>query len=153
MTWLPVDCAASVILELTNLSGTDDNDRDTPERGPDLVYHVLNPTAFNWSKDMIPALAKAGLEFELLPTDQWMERLRYSDRDPVANPPIKLLGWFESKYGSAGSSTKPERLRYLTDQTVEDSPTLRALPDVTDIHFVERMVGRLRKGWNQERVA
>lgn len=150
MTWLPVDLAAKAILDLAQLTG---NDHETQSKHSALrgdantVYHVLNPIRFHWTREMIPALAKAGLEFELLPTQQWMERLRNSDRDAAKNPPIKLLNWFESKYGSAMKSSKTELLVYSTDKTVQNSPTLAALPPVTDQDFVLLMVQRLKKTW------
>lgn len=145
MSWLPVDCAAAAIVEL---AGVAENDKPSdPVLGSDMVYHVLNPRRFHWTRDMLPSLAKAGLEFETLPTDQWMERLRSSDRDPAKNPPIKLLEWFESKYGRGKSATKGGGLAYLTDETRKHSETLRNVPDVTDVGFVQMMLGRLRKHW------
>lgn len=150
MTWLPVDLAAKAILDLAQLPR---NGHDTQSKRNDLpidaniVYHVLNPTRFHWTREMIPALAKAGLEFDLLPTQQWMERLRNSDRDAAKNPPIKLLNWFESKYGSTTKSSKTELLVYSTDKTTQDSPTLAALPPVTDPDFVLLMVQQLKKFW------
>ena len=79
-----------------------------------------------------------------------MDRLRSSDRDPSKNPPIKLLDWFESKYGNK-ASTKAETgpLDYLTDVSREDSNTLRNVPDVTDVEYIKMMLGRLQKRWEQ----
>ncbi|KAI0909543.1 hypothetical protein F4823DRAFT_638730 [Ustulina deusta] len=145
MSWLPVDCAAAAIVELAGVAGN--GKPSDPVLGSDMVYHVLNPWRFHWTRDMLPSLAKAGLEFETLPTDQWMERLRSSDRDPAKNPPIKLLEWFESKYGRGKSATKGGGLAYLTDETRKHSETLRNVPDVTDVGFVQMMLGRLRKHW------
>src|SRR6478735_8846332 len=106
MSWLPVDLAASTILDLSSTARPD----------PSLVYHILHPQRFHWGKQMLPAMAAAGFKFETLPTSEWMDRLRSSDRDPAKNPPIKLLDWFESKYGNK-ASTKAETgpLDYLTD--------------------------------------
>lgn len=151
MTWLPVDYAAAVVLDLAKISAGIDM---TSTRGnsithdPDLVYHVLNPHRFHWTREMIPALANAGLQFELISTSQWMDQLRHSERDPVKNPPIKLLNWFEGKYGSAESSAKTETLEYLTGETLKASPTLGALPKVTDEVFVKCMIDEFREDWN-----
>lgn len=155
MTWLPVDLAAKAILDLAQLPNNNhdtQSKRNTLSIDADIVYHVLNPTRFHWRKEMIPALAKAGLEFDLLPTQQWMERMRNSDRDAAKNPPIKLLNWFESKYGSTTKSSKTELLVYSTDKTTEDSPTLAALPPVTDPDFVLLMVQQLETLWRDESV-
>ncbi|KAL2876832.1 hypothetical protein SGCOL_007855 [Colletotrichum sp. CLE4] len=147
MTWLPVDHAATAILELVNAYTT----RQPSERDndPDLVYHILNPTRFHWTHDMLPSLAKAGLQFESLPTAQWMDKLRKSERDPKKNPPIKLLDWFESKYGRTASANKGV-LAYMTEKTENDSPTLRGLSDVTDVEFITTLVKRLKARWAAE---
>ncbi|KAI1128311.1 hypothetical protein F5Y10DRAFT_240709 [Nemania abortiva] len=145
MSWLPVDRAATAILELVGIAENGKPSDLASES--DVVYHVLNPTRFHWTRDMLPSLAKAGLEFEALPTGQWMERLRNSDRDPARNPPIKLLEWFESKYGRGKSTTQSGGLVYLTEETRKNSETLRNVPDVTEVRFVQMMLGRLQKHW------
>jgi hypothetical protein len=146
MTWLPVDYAAKVILDVADLGTQTPTDRS---KDHDLAYHVLNPTRFHWARDMLPALASAGLKFETLPTSEWMDRLRQSDRDATKNPPIKLLDWFEGKYGpKAASSAEKGVLEYLTEKTKEDGVSLRNLPDVTDVSYVQMMLGRLGRHWN-----
>lgn len=145
MSWLPVDCAAKAIIELAEAAengASIDADSDG-----DTVYHVLNPRRFHWTRDMLPSLAKAGLEFESLSTDLWMERFRSSDRDPTKNPPIKLLEWFESKYGHGKTTTQGGVLAYLTDKTEKHSEALRSVPDVTDVALIGMMLNRLRKHW------
>ncbi|SCO81624.1 related to nonribosomal peptide synthetase MxcG [Fusarium oxysporum] len=148
MTWLPVDLAASTILDLAKLGAQSPSDRSSD---PDLVYHILNPVRFHWANDMLPSMTKAGFKFETLPTDQWMDRLRNSERDPAKNPPIKLLDWFEGKYGNkAASSAEKGPLDYLTDKSREDSETLRNVPDVTNVEYVKMMLGRLQARWAEK---
>ncbi|KAM0338324.1 hypothetical protein ACHAPU_011376 [Fusarium lateritium] len=148
MTWLPVDLAASTILDLANLSGKPTADRSSDS---DLVYHILNPARFHWTRDMLPSMEKAGFKFETLPTSEWMDRLRNSDQDPSKNPPIKLLDWFEGKYGNkAASSAEKGPLDYLTEKSRQDSETLRNVPDVTDVDYVKMMLGRLQAHWRQQ---
>ncbi|KAM0194377.1 hypothetical protein ACHAPQ_008329 [Fusarium lateritium] len=146
MSWLPVDLAASAILDLANLSGNPTGDRSSDT---ELVYHLINPVRFHWAKEMLPSMTKAGYKFETLPTSEWMERLRNSERDPAKNPPIKLLDWFEGKYGNkAASSAEKGPLDYLTDRSREDSETLRNVPDVTNVDYVKMMLGRLQAHWS-----
>ncbi|KAH8880787.1 acetyl-CoA synthetase-like protein [Thozetella sp. PMI_491] len=148
MTWLPVDYAATAILELTNLTGPEmATSHDCLLSNPSLVYHVLNPKRFHWTRDMLPALASAGLKFDTLSTGQWMEKLRTSDRDAVRNPPIKLLDWFEGKYGTVERAVKTEILEYLTEETTRASVTLATLPDVTDARLIQKMIDSLREHW------
>lgn len=142
MSWLPVDYAAHIILDLCSVPSSPSAPRD-----PDLVYHVLNPKRFHWTRDMLPALAAAGLKFEALPTDQWMERLHSSDRDPAKNPPIKLLDWFEGKYGHGAKSGNKGVLEFVTDKTGRDSKTFGRIPSVTDAVYMGKVIERLRRGW------
>lgn len=142
MTWLPVDYAARIILDVCRPDRAASRTTD-----PDLVYHVLNPKRFHWTKDMLPALTAAGLEFESLPTEQWMERLRNSDRDPKKNPPIKLFDWFESKYGGAASTKPKGPLVYITEETGKDSESLTQIPDVTESAYMSMVIDRLKKRW------
>jgi thioester reductase-like protein len=150
MSWLPVDHAARIILDCCDVA-TPSSDLDTPsviETSPfDLVYHVLNPTRFHWTRDMLPALAAAGFKFETLPTDRWMDRLRNSDRDPKKNPPIKLLGWFESKYGHGANTKNEDPLVYQTEKTSAKSESMRDIPSVTDVQYVRKVIERLQEEW------
>jgi hypothetical protein len=145
MSWLPVDYAARIILDVCDVSESLLPDR---ARGHDLVYHILNPTRFHWTRDMLPVLADAGLPFEALPTGQWMERLRNSERDPAKNPPIKLLDWFESKYGRSASAGKKGVLEFVTEETLMDSATMGTIPDVTDRAYIRMVVNRLKERWD-----
>jgi thioester reductase-like protein len=140
MSWLPVDAAASIILDLalSDMEGEED---------PELVYHVINPHRFHWSRDMLPALASSGLEFDTVPTEVWMEKLRTSDGDPEKNPPIKLLAWFESKYGEEARRKPKGVLEFETKETERGSETLKRVCDVTESEYVGTVVGRLMTRW------
>lgn len=149
MSWLPVDWAARIIAEVCGVrSNTAPMATDEEAMGrTDLVYHVLNPNRFHWTRDMLPALKAAGLNFESLPTDQWMARLRASDRDPKKNPPIKLLDWFEGKYGKGATGKKSGVLEFETQETAKASESMRTIPPVTDVGYLKKVVERLRGEW------
>lgn len=76
-----------------------------------------------------------------------MERLRSSDRDPTRNPPIKLLDWFESKYGGAAAEKPKGPLEYVTEETARDSEALGRVPSVTDGKYMGMVIERLKKRW------
>lgn len=144
MSWLPVDCAAKSILEFTRI------DSDQPANQPqeqDLVYHILNPKRFHWTRDMLPSLSKTSLDFKILSTEEWMDKLRNSDKDPAKNPPIKLLGWFESKYGGDANTRQGKVLSHQTEASQRDSKMLREVPDVTDAKYMGLVIERLRRQW------
>lgn len=107
--WLPVDLVASTISEIS-LSAA----------APGLM-NVVNHQAFHWTRDLIPALHSAGLAFKELPQKAGVEELGKSNPDPVANPPIKLLEFFASKY----ENNLPDKgLTYDTSYTRFLSPSL-----------------------------
>jgi hypothetical protein len=142
MSWLPVDTAASIILDLA-LPHTS----TSPAQNPELVYHVLNPHRFNWTRDMLPALSASGIKFDTMPTEEWMEKLRSSDPDPSRNPPIKLLGWFESKYGEKARGKPKGVLDFETGETERGSEMMGRVPDVTEKEYVAKVVERLGQRW------
>ncbi|PNS20352.1 hypothetical protein CAC42_5802 [Sphaceloma murrayae] len=112
--WLPVDVVAGTILDLA---------LDFPEHeARDAVYHVVNPKTFHWTNDLIPMLRDAGLEFETVDRREWVRRLRQSTLSPEQNPPVKLVEFWEGKYGSEQPRGK---LVFETERACEGSETLR----------------------------
>ena len=124
LTWLPIDVVAQSIVELCH----------SPEHHG--VYHVVNPRSFNWSRDLLPMLRGAGLTFEPVSPEQWLERLAASNPDPAVNPTIKLLDFFRSKYERP--KTGPG-VFYETQLTERVSPTLKAV-GAPDAALVAKMV-------------
>jgi thioester reductase-like protein len=154
MSWLPVDYAASIILDIVQVMDPNTGNQpyqSNPETGAEIVYHVLNPVRFHWTRQMLPALRTSGLKFKTLSTDQWMELLRASPRDPKRNPPIKLLDWFESKYGCKANPNNRGGLVYLTEKTKKVSRTVECVLDVTSVEFVKKIVKRLRIHWGNDK--
>ncbi|OOF95586.1 hypothetical protein ASPCADRAFT_507410 [Aspergillus carbonarius ITEM 5010] len=116
LSWTPVDVIATSVIDLTL----------APVAGD--VVNVTNPTLNHWTRDLLPLLRQAGLEFEELPQREWLQRLRDSNPDPDANPPIKLLEFFASKY----DHDRPSRaLLYDTKQAVAAAPALREAGGLT----------------------
>ena len=109
-SWTPVDVVAASVIELS-ASQTDN-----------VVMNVTNPRTFHWTNDLLPLLREAGLSFEQLPPKEWVARLRASDPDPTANPPIKLLDFFASKYDH---DRKTRKLSFDTLKAEQSSPSLR----------------------------
>ncbi|KMP05027.1 ochratoxin A non-ribosomal peptide synthetase [Coccidioides immitis RMSCC 2394] len=136
LSWLPVDTAASAILDLTF-----PQDRDV-DMDPGALLHIIHPTTVDWSRDLLPALHAAGLEFEQLPPSEWVKRLR-ANQDPVANPPIKLIGFFEAKYGS--DNKEIEQLYFCTDLASYLSPTLHSARPLS-----HSLVAKIVRHWRIE---
>ncbi|KAL2794351.1 hypothetical protein BJX66DRAFT_351276 [Aspergillus keveii] len=99
-SWLPVDIVADAVLDLAGLN--ENCASSVTLKGfsydPQTVYHVQNARTFRWTEDLLPALKSAGLDFEVLPKREWVQRLRDGDQDPKKNPAVKLLDFFAEKY-------------------------------------------------------
>ncbi|PYI12331.1 putative NRPS-like enzyme [Aspergillus sclerotiicarbonarius CBS 121057] len=142
-SWLPVDVAASAVLELSGLSPS--ATAKCLAQDPDVVYNVQNARTFRWTEDLLPALREAGLQFEILPRRQWVQRLRESEQDPQKNPSVKLLDFFADKYdndapGRAG-------LAFAMDKTESASPSLRGGVDLIGGGLIKKYVDAWAPVW------
>lgn len=112
-SWLPVDVAARAVADIS-LSDTGS-----------VVANVTNPRLFSWTEDLLPGLKAAGLEFEEVEPKEWVRRLRESNPDPEANPPIKLVDFFAAKY-DRDEFSPPKK--FATDVACRLSPALADAP-------------------------
>lgn len=132
--WLPVDVVADTVVEISlSLSATKDAG----------VFNIINHNTFHWTRDLLPYLRQAGLEFEELDQREWLKRLRESKPDPAVNPPIKLVEFFTNKYGSGEPR---RRLKWCSDEARRLSPALAGAKGL-DREMVDRMVGYFRTRW------
>jgi carbohydrate kinase (thermoresistant glucokinase family) len=131
-SWLPVDTVAQAVADMSlSDAGT-------------LVANVTNPKLFRWTEDLLPALRTAGLEFDEVEPKEWVRRLRESDQDPEANPPIKLVEFFASKYDRDEFS--PSKV-FATDVACRLSPALADAP-VLNNDLVAKFVAYFRsRAW------
>ncbi|KAF7558254.1 hypothetical protein G7Z17_g176 [Cylindrodendrum hubeiense] len=124
-SWLPVDTVAEAVADIS-----------LSDAGS-VFTNVTNPKMFSWSDDLLPALRNAGLSFEEVEPKEWVQRLRTSDPDPTANPPIKLVDFFASKYDKEDfTPSKP----FNTHVACSLSPALADAP-VLDQDLVNKFVG------------
>ncbi|KAL2870950.1 putative NRPS-like enzyme [Aspergillus lucknowensis] len=137
--WLPVNSVASIVIDIS-LSDAVEYNANTLDTQP--VFNIVNPHSFHWTRDLLPRLRRAGLEFEELSPRAWISKLRASNPDPVSNPPIKLVDFFAGKY----DNDQPKRaIEWHTAKTVEISGTIKeATPLGQDM--VTRMLGYFKSG-------
>jgi thioester reductase-like protein len=130
LTWLPIDIVAKVMVEICHSQRRHD------------VYHVVNPKSFNWTKDLLPMLRSAGLQFEQVSPQDWLKRLASSNPDPAVNPTIKLLDFFRSKYATPKSGPS---VLFETKTAESVSQSLRSVgaPDAA-------LIGKMVKYWTSE---
>lgn len=141
-SWMPVDRMAKACLELSGLMA-DVTTFKAPD--PSVVFQVQNNKLFHWTRDLLPALKNAGLDFKIVSQREWVTLLRESEPDPVKNPTIKLIDFFTSKY----DNDKPGRqgLVFETRKTEDASDTVRAGFDVIESGLVDKMVSWWRTQW------
>lgn len=133
--WLPVDVVARTVIEIS-LSDA-----------PTSVLNVVNGRPFHWTRDLLPKLRATGFQFEEIGQREWIMRLRASNFDPVANPPIKLVEFFASKYDK--DNVARIGLQYDTSQARALSPTLASAP-VLDQEMVQKFIEHfLRTSWKK----
>lgn len=89
--WLPVDVVARACVEI-GVGGV----------APAGVYNVVNPHALSWAEGVLPLLRECGGlgDFEVVGVGEWLGRLRGGD--PERDPEVKLVGFWEGKYGGKG---------------------------------------------------
>jgi carbohydrate kinase (thermoresistant glucokinase family) len=132
--WLPVDTVAKACSEIA-CSGAESG-----------VMNIVNDKSFYWTRDLLPLLREAGLEFETVSQQEWIRRLRSSEADPVKNPPIKLVDFFASKY----DNNKPRRsLAHATSRALGFSPSLQNA-SVIGKEIVTKIVAQLDKRWSAQ---
>jgi len=82
--WIPVDIAAAAIAEIS-LQDYDENDH---------VHHIINPNVSHWST-FLQDLQKAGLQFEIVTFEQWVDNVLKSNTALV-----KLSSFFNTVFTS-----------------------------------------------------
>ncbi|KAF7555248.1 hypothetical protein G7Z17_g2275 [Cylindrodendrum hubeiense] len=146
-SWLPVDKSAQAVLELSGLSASGNQTAGyfQIQDDADVVYHLQNPTTVRWTEDVLPAMAAAGLQFEIVGQRDWVQRLRDGEQDPKLNPTIKLLDFFAEKY----DNDKPGRggLVFETGETEKRSNAIHDGYDVVSSGLLAKCVTSWKKHW------
>ncbi|KAI5479365.1 L-aminoadipate-semialdehyde dehydrogenase [Pseudohyphozyma bogoriensis] len=129
ISWLPVDLAAGIILDVM----ADESVTSTPlAKGSGRVWHIVNPSNITWA-DVHEGLRASGIKFDVVSPQEWVDRLAKSNPNPEKNPTIKLLGFFEGKYGKSAAAPSSARSSLVTKSTLDASATQRSLPPVQSL--------------------
>lgn len=163
-SWLPVDQCARAITDIVMNASEKSADVD-------LVYHLVNPHTFSWTRDLLPMLQRGSAlpEFDIVSPQEWLERLAKSDSDPIRNPSIKLIDFWRSKYASRSSLetatpakdgtdddgtdddlTSSGGLTFDTRRTLLDCPSLRLVKDPVNEGLIERYVDAWMAKWEHQ---
>jgi thioester reductase-like protein len=129
--WLPVNTVADITIDETFSTYTSG------------VLNVTNHNEFHWTSDLIPLLHKAGLQFSELSPREWLQKLRTSNPDPALNPPIKLVEFFSTKYGT---DVPKKAFKWRTEDARKYSKSLdHAKP--LDQELVDKMIQYFKRFW------
>ncbi|KAI4149889.1 MAG: hypothetical protein L6R39_002392, partial [Caloplaca ligustica] len=120
----------------TEMSGESNSLESHDNKRMDLVYNIVSPHTFSWSADFLPALRAAGLHFDTVPVDTWLERLRSlsakpsnaAASNPDTNPALKLIAHYESAFSK--DEEKDGRVEFDIEGAMRASETLREAEDV-----------------------
>ncbi|KAJ0119622.1 male sterility protein [Diaporthe amygdali] len=139
-SWMPVDLVAQAVIELSGVDSADGGHFPKSE-----VYNVQNNRLFHWTRDLLPALKEAGLDFKIVSQRKWVDLLRKSDQNPETNPTIKLVDFFAQKY----DNDKPGRsgLKFATQKAEAESEAMRNGFDVVGSGLVRTMVAWMESQW------
>ncbi|CZR55073.1 related to nonribosomal peptide synthetase MxcG (component of the myxochelin iron transport regul [Phialocephala subalpina] len=141
-TWLEADVLARCIVELADVEGG-------PVAGEQVVYNLVNPSSFSWREEFLPALKAAGLKFDVLSWEDWLEKVE-AEEDIEMNPSRKLLGFWSGKrrVGEQGTEGEIQReVKFETKEAVLKSKALRNAPRVVDGDLVGRLVEAWKEVW------
>ena len=133
--WIEADTLADTILQLAGIEHTVDS--------TELVYNLVNPRTFSWKDHLLPSLLRAGLEFDTVPWQEWIERLQVSTEDVNINPSRKLLESWRKQTHREG------RITFDTAAAEASSPALRASMRLVDDNFIEQVI----EAWKTHEIA
>ena len=147
-SWLPVDTLASSICELTGLSENSESTRKDPNDEGNLVYNLESSSKFHWTNDLLPELAKWGLEFEAVSPLAWLDKLRAYRGDLEANPAVKLLSHFEKQFTDR-LMVENDRAALIFDLegALKNSKSLQKAPDVLQDGFIQGFMTTWTRKW------
>lgn len=133
--WIEADTLADTILQLAGI--------DHAVKSTELVYNLVNPRVFSWKDDLLPSLHRAGLKFDTIPWQEWLDRLEASTEDAKTNPSRKLLGFWRKQTHRDGPLT------FDTAPAEAASPALRESLRVVDDNFI----GQIIEFWEKQEIA
>ncbi|KAG6126433.1 putative NRPS-like protein biosynthetic cluster [Claviceps purpurea] len=142
--WIEADTLADTVVQLAGLDAVEGDDADSCGGGSgrdrdSVFYNLVNPRAFSWKNDLLPALRDAGLVFDTLSWQDWLDRLASSTDELSLNPSKKLLGFWTKQTQREGP------LRFDTTVSEAASPAFRQSLRVLDGGFIGQIVDAWRR--------
>ncbi|KAJ5719793.1 hypothetical protein N7493_007371 [Penicillium malachiteum] len=139
--WLPVDDCARTISELL-----EDHSSEDTVRGA-RFFNVLHPSSFSWTNDFLPTLRLAGFKFDIVSIGQWLAHMERSEPNPHANPSIKLLDFWKSRW-RAGTYRGQQDIQFDTTTARQSSDTLTQCTSLVESGLLLNLAARWYQEWN-----
>ncbi|KAF2234984.1 NAD(P)-binding protein [Viridothelium virens] len=132
--WIPVDLLAQVVVDLLPCQMELSQRRSKSQTSSNAVYHIVNPRTCSWHS-LLPAIVKhLGGDVAIVEFTEWVTALQKNmseTPDYALNPAAKLFEFYSNLADKAVRFPKARSVTLETKQTVQYSPTLRALNKVS----------------------
>lgn len=131
-SWIEADTLAEAILEIAGIGHVPMDSAFWGQQ--ELVYNLVNPHEFSWKNEFLPALQRAGLDFDIVPWQEWLRRLELSTEDANLNPSRKLLGFWSKQASREGE------IRFEPAANEAQKVALSSMGRVIDGDLIEQII-------------
>lgn len=141
-SWIKTDVLVRTVMEIAGLVHGDSGVKEE-ERIGRLVYNIVHPRPLSWKSEFLQALREAGLNFEVVGWEEWLQRLERSEGDVEKNPSRKLLDFWKNQ-------TRGDRktdVVFETDFAENKSETLRNAGAVVAATYVTHLLEAWQAVW------
>lgn len=119
--WIPSNFAAAAIVDIMSKTS------HLPANTDESIYHIVNPHLVPWY-DILTAMKKSGMEFDIVEPAVWVEELAKDD----TNPAFRLMSFYKDNFkGSFRMAV------WKTEKTCALAPILSQSP-VLDISLFRK---------------
>ncbi|EPE06928.1 nrps-like enzyme [Ophiostoma piceae UAMH 11346] len=113
-------------------------------------YNINTPHVLSWNDDVLPELQKAGLEFEAVSLDKWLEKLRARGEELGVKaakrlPALKLADYYTESFADSDIVG----IRFEIAKACHDSPTLGSCPNIAETQLVGKYLQSWLKMWTK----
>ncbi|GAD96718.1 NRPS-like enzyme, putative [Paecilomyces variotii No. 5] len=137
LRWIPVDLVARSSVEITS-SGAAVG-----------VFNLINPHTIHWTHDVLPYLRKFGLEFDIVSSQLWLQRLQAAS-DPAINPPVRLFEYFQRQLDSTKIAQNRNNLKFETEKSQRWSRTFADVQSPDQGLILKMIRYFLSTSWNKD---
>ena len=144
LSWLPVDIAATAVLEIAMSSPFPDSVKETVDSDVDesvqmthpcRVYSLVDSAGKPTTVDLVEWQEKLSPTIKIVSPAEWIAELESLQGEAADHPARRLLGLWKKAYLGDDASKQHGRILYDMRQTKEVAPVMRNLPPVGEEHF------------------